>query len=591
MFRRYFILLLILGSSLAHSIAQGQQRFAVIVGVSEYTAGQGLAPLPYAASDAVRLGGVLKKNGYETWVLTPPHGDDLLTIAPTRAGIESILDFGQVEKDGAELLDRIPRQTFTDKDTILVALIGYGVSLDFRVDDIRGFPRLHSKFYFCPSDARLRMGDGEWISTVDEVTPQHHLISLDEIYQRLARSGAGKKIVLIDARRSPANGQDKAISRPFPPRGVDAMFSCSSKEVAWDDKELGAGLFVHEVVNGLKGRADGTAQFKYKNQTFGWANGQVEFEELGRYVTSAIKHHMQEHQDRFKGTLQSPLVMSHGFNWQTPLVQSDPLVGKQPGEFRKFGPAGGIEFCWRPPGDFMMGEFPSKGLEDLLPPQVPITLTNGFWIGRTEVTQQQWVRVMQTDPWRDIKDFDGVGADFPAVNLSWEDATEFCQKLTAQEREAGRLSAAWSYRLPTDAEWEYACRGGESSTYSFGADPAKLGEYGWFEKNATHPQPVAQKKPNPCGLYDCHGNVDEWCADWHVERLSTAMDPDYSGRYDHLGKRVDHNGKRVVRGGSFYNEPEYCTSAARYGGYGGLESKSSATGLRLVLSRIPPAAR
>lgn len=127
---------------------------------------------------------------------------------------------------------------------------------------------------------------------------------------------------------------------------------------------------------------------------------------------------------------------------------------------------------------------------------------DAFWMGKTEVTQRQYERVMGVNP-SFFK-----GPDRPVERISWQDAVAFCDKLSSM---TGRR-----FRLPSEAEWEYACRAGSDTAFTFGDDYETLGEYGWYVENSerqTHP--VAQKKPNAWGLYDTHGNVWEWCADWY----------------------------------------------------------------------------
>ncbi|MFV0443280.1 MAG: formylglycine-generating enzyme family protein [Planctomycetaceae bacterium] len=143
--------------------------------------------------------------------------------------------------------------------------------------------------------------------------------------------------------------------------------------------------------------------------------------------------------------------------------------------------------------------------------------------------------------------------------VSWEDASEFCRKLTASERAAGRLPSGWSYTLPTEAQWEYACRAGTTGPYN-GDGTGVLSDYAWYDSNADdvgekYAHPVGQKKANRWGLLDMHGNVWEWCQDWYGEKLPGGRDPLLSsgGSY------------RVYRGGSWDYSAWGCRSANRGG--------------------------
>jgi formylglycine-generating enzyme required for sulfatase activity len=184
-------------------------------------------------------------------------------------------------------------------------------------------------------------------------------------------------------------------------------------------------------------------------------------------------------------------------------------------------------------------------------PQHRVRLTKGFFMAATEVTQAQWKAVMGTEPWRWWHA--GKSSDAPASRLSWNDAREFCRKLSSK---VGK-----HVRLPTEAEWEYACRAGSTTAYCFGDDVGKLGEYAWYWANAAevgeeYPHRVAQKKPNAWGLYDMHGNVCEWCEDWYGEdyyKNSPAADP--------KGPATGY--ERVQRGGSWCDVRVSCRSAAR----------------------------
>ena len=209
-----------------------------------------------------------------------------------------------------------------------------------------------------------------------------------------------------------------------------------------------------------------------------------------------------------------------------------------------------------PAGDFTMGSpAGEKDHKDNEEP-VAVTLTKPFGLGKTEVTQGQWQQVMGTEPW---KSEGGAQADkdCPATYVSWDDAVEFCDLLTDLERKAGKISTKRSYRLPTEAEWEYACRAGTTTVFSFG-DGSKLDEYAWFDGNASNAgeqyvHKVGLKKPNPWGLHDMHGNVWEWCSDWYGEKLSGGADP------------IGHEGgsDRVGRGGCWWGNPVVCRSAIR----------------------------
>ena len=187
-------------------------------------------------------------------------------------------------------------------------------------------------------------------------------------------------------------------------------------------------------------------------------------------------------------------------------------------------------------------------------------------MSKYEVTQAQYKAVMGTNPsYR-------KGDNKPVESVSWHDAVAYCAKLTEQEKAAGRLPAGYEYRLPTEAEWEYACRAGTTTEYSFGNDENQLGAYAWYNSIApTHP--VGQKKPNGWGLYDMHGNVWEWCLDWHG---------DYPG-----GSTADPQGPTVGtscvrRGGRWGSPARYCRSATR--DYSQPNFRHSGVGFRIVLA-------
>lgn len=207
----------------------------------------------------------------------------------------------------------------------------------------------------------------------------------------------------------------------------------------------------------------------------------------------------------------------------------------------------GMEFVLIPAGSFLMGADKSQEKEATKEevPQHRVTISKAFYMGKYEVTQEQWRAVIGRNPSR----FDENPRN-PVETVSWPDVQEFIDKLNTKE--GGKR-----YRLPTEAEWEYAVRAGTTSKYFFGNDEEQLGQYGWYTENSedrTHP--VGQLKPNPWGLYDVYGNVWEWLQDW------------YSADYYKHSPSTDPYGpsegtERVVRGGGWNVIARFCRSAHR----------------------------
>jgi formylglycine-generating enzyme required for sulfatase activity len=198
-------------------------------------------------------------------------------------------------------------------------------------------------------------------------------------------------------------------------------------------------------------------------------------------------------------------------------------------------------------------------------------ITDAFFMGRTVVTQKQWREVMGTEPWSG-KNYVKEGDKYPATYVSWNDAVAFCKKLSAMEGK--------TYRLPTEAEWEYACRAGSKTAFSFGDDAEQLGLYAWFEGNAnnigeSYVHEVAQKRANAFGLYDMHGNVWEWCSDLYGVYPSTPPLDDMWSK----GRP-----QRTARGGEWYARSRDVRCASRGGNHA--ESHSPDVGFRIVMETV-----
>jgi formylglycine-generating enzyme required for sulfatase activity len=149
----------------------------------------------------------------------------------------------------------------------------------------------------------------------------------------------------------------------------------------------------------------------------------------------------------------------------------------------------------------------------------PVTLTHDYLLGKYEVTQGEYAALMGKNP----SHFQG-DTNRPIEKLSFFDAVAYCQELTRRERQAGHLPPDYEYRLPSEAEWEYACRAGSTNFFSFGDSSTNADQYAWTLENSdatTHP--VGQKRPNAWGFYDMHGNVWEWCSDWFAPYPATAL--------------------------------------------------------------------
>ncbi len=222
------------------------------------------------------------------------------------------------------------------------------------------------------------------------------------------------------------------------------------------------------------------------------------------------------------------------------------------GDIMKDSPCN-IEMVYIPEGKFIMGS--DTGGDDEKPAH-EVSL-DSYYIGQNLISQKEWSAVMDSNR-SEVK-----GDSLPVTNVSWDEAQEFASKISEK--------TGFKYRLPTEAEWEYACRAGSTTKFYFGNDTLKLGDYAWYKDNSGREiQPVGQKIPNDWGLYDMSGNVWEWCFDWWdpgYYARSPSKNPVNEEKYLY---KIPSTGEgiyaRVARSGCFVNTPRGLESAHRHGG-------------------------
>lgn len=505
------------------------KKYALLVGINRYQHKK-MPDLLYAVNDARKLGEVLAKAGFAVTILSDETGKDDPHQQPTKANIERHLQ---------EVLEKCQRG-----DLVVVALAGHGLQFEKKDNDDK------DDCYFCPQDARPFR---------DQVNT---LVSLGQIYGQMERSFAGMKMLLVDACRDDPDatrgtrGGVTADRAPQPPQGVGALFSCCPGEKSFEIDKLQHGVFFYHVIKALEGEAVNRKQ-------------QVTFNTLADYVAEAVPDWVSTN---IPGGKQFP---NQKVNYSTAPVlirNAAPMAETAKKEISKsvtetvkqeITNTIGMKLVYIPPDKFLMGSpQDEESRYDGEGPQHEVEITRGFYLGKYEVTQAQYRAVMGENPsWfsaagggeKRVARFDTD--DFPVEMVSWEDAMGFCRKLSEKEEDLGRR-----YELPTEAQWEYACRAGSKTFFHFGnslsSRQANFDGDGARWLFLGRPTRVGFYSPNAWGLHDMHGNVCEWCADW------------YDGGYYKDSPRQDPvNTKaaslRVIRGGSWYNPGWFCRSAYR----------------------------
>ncbi|MFO1004653.1 MAG: SUMF1/EgtB/PvdO family nonheme iron enzyme [Planctomycetaceae bacterium] len=524
------------------NMAADGRKLAVVVGVNTYRQNSGLPPLAHAASDAKNLSAALRTAGFTVFELTHEVAkeDGKEALAPNleyiRDQISGVLDAPFLGAD----------------DAVIISLHGHGVQFEQLGDDGQKTP----KFFFCPANATI-----QGLKSANEITDRNDLLPLDELYDSLGKCSAATKLLIVDACRNDPNQPGvfrNALASatlpklPPPPGGVAALFSCKPNQMAVEDKDLGQGVFTHFLIEGLQGKAD----LPLANQS---ADGVITFSELTTYVATNTYAYVQQ---KHNGLKQSP-EMRGEFDLNLPLAKvALGIIGQRAGEVREFTDLK-MKFCWCPPGTFTMGSPASEEDRGDNEDQVDVTLTKGFWLGQTEVTQEQWESVMGSNP--SYFSSSGGGKDkvtgqstsqFPVEWVSWYDAVEFCNRLSEREglpvyyemsdvsERKGRSSQRQPpWRALSSVKRQSGLPSAERSGMGVcvsGGDQDAVSLWGgerWDESECRRHYPygtetkgrnlgrttrVGSYRSNAWGLSDLHGNVREWCFDGYADQLTGA---------------------------------------------------------------------
>ena len=514
--------------SLENVFAAPAQRLALVIGNGKYS----FSPLSNPANDATDMAAALKGLGFTI-------------ILKTNAGLremeEAIQNFGNRLKRGG---------------VGLFYFAGHGVQVS-------------GTNYLLPIGARINK----------ETDVKYEAVDAGKILDEMSNAGNDLNIVILDAcRDNPFARTFRSASRGLAvvgvPTGTFISYSTAAGQVALDGEGRNSpytaalleyiglpGLPIEQVFKRVRQKLDhetGGRQIPWELSSLrgdfyfnekSVANLRQEMEEKQRLEAERARAAALSRQREEEQRLDAERRQQEEDRKRREEEDRRLAMGRRPPVSEKtFTNSIGMKFVLVPAGRFTMG-IPAheSGRYDGEGPQHEVEISLSFYVGQHEVTQGQWRAVMGNNPSR----FSSCGDDCPVESVSWNDVQEFIRRLNAKE-------GAGKYRLPTEAEWEYACRAGSRGAYGYGDDAGRLGECAWYEGNSggkTHP--VGQKKPNGWGLYDMHGNVWEWVQDWYGSYTTEAVtDPSGPGG----------GSLRVLRGGSFIDRARYLRCADRVSG-------------------------
>lgn len=496
---------------------------ALLIGINRYGERSGLAPLRYAEADAAELARALAERcGF--------RARTLLGAAATGQAVQDAL------------------LTVEQAETFVFFFAGHG-------QDIRRQYCLHpvdstaSGIGVLPFETIAR--HFAWDFPGERV-----LILLDACRNELHRGGrgAGGFHAARDIERAAAGE-----------RLVEVLYGCSDGEVSYEEEELGHGVFTDALLKVLRadeGELDTQALANRANDLM------RDWWRLSGRVQRAKRYH--EPSERHRIVLRGSTSNGADSGFPGPIDSLDPPpaavspaggVGAVEGARLVSDPVTDMPFLWVPGGEFVMGDFAGDGAQDERPPHR--VRLDGFWLGRHPVTQREWELVMGGNPAHCRQ-----GPRHPVEQVSWSDALEFIARLN-------RLSGK-SYCLPTEAQWEYAARGGGREELWTAVGQVPVDEHAWYGTNAGgHSREVETRAPNALGLYDMSGNVWEWCADWYAADWYAASPVD-----NPVGPAT--GSKRVMRGGGWSSGRLALRTTRRCGGRP--ESRMINVGFRLALA-------
>ena len=500
-------------------------KYAVLIGVDDYVQ---YAKLRYTKNDVEALRDELYEIGFKeenVYCLTCRGKTKDL---PTKENIEIVI------KGVLRMAKR--------GDIVIIAMSGHGTQVS-------------GEAQFCPMDTK-------------EDDLRGTTVSITGIFADFEKSKATFKLMLVDACRNDPSLSKSTDTVAFqtlddPPEGVMLLQSCMKGEKSREDPALERGVFTHYLVEGLRGGAVDD-------------EGQVTLLGLAKYASAKTqKHVLDEFRDWQRPSLKGEITDFVLVEKVRPALTVQGSEGTKAGELKELTIQGvKYAFRWCPAGKFIMGTPTSELWRDDDEKQHQVTLTKGFWMLEMPVTQEMWESVTGGNP-SNFKD----SGKLPAETVSWNDCQEYINKLNA----LGMAPAGYRVSLPTEAQWEYACRAGTTTVYHFGnalnGDKANCdGNYpngtetkGKYLRKTT----VAGYYPaNAWGLYDMHGNVREWCLDLYGDYPGDSVT-------DTAGPTTGSS--RVLRGGCWYYSAKLCRSGNRLND--DPTTRSNRYGLRLALVR------